>query len=110
MSSDVECITAKSSIEAGMASEHGSSKRDSLDAGKAGRANFISGVELSADTNNRKVNDAESDMSMIHNLDGSLDDTEGRLKSNNSQYSDSDTYDGRLTGSIDDTTVRLDNS
>ena len=39
MSSDVERITVKSSVEAGMSSGHGSSKRDSLDAGKSGRVN-----------------------------------------------------------------------
>ena len=49
-------------------------------------------------------------MLMRHNLNDILDDTVGKLKSNNRQCSDSDTYDGRLTGSIDDTTVRLDNS
>ena len=59
-SSDVERITVKSSVESGISSGHGSSKRDSLDAGKSGRVNCISGVELSADT--RKVDDAESDI------------------------------------------------
>ena len=37
---------------------------------------------------------SESDMSMRYYLDGSLGDTAGRLKSNDSQYSDRDTHDG----------------
>ena len=107
-SSDVERITVKSSVEPGMSSVHGSSKRDSLDTGKSGRVKCILGVELSADT--RMVDDAESDMSMRYNLDGSLNDTVGKLKSNNRLCSDSDTYDGRLIGSLDDTAGRLDDS
>ena len=78
---DVECITVKSSVEAGMSSGHGSSKRDSLDAGKSGGVNCISGVDLRADI--RKVNDAESDMLMRLNLNDILDDTVGKLELNN---------------------------
>ena len=49
-------------------------------------------------------------MLMRHNLNDILDDTVGKLKSNNRQCSDSDTYDGRLVGSLDDTAGRLGDS
>ena len=53
---------------------------------------------------------SESDISMRHYLDGSLNDTAGRLKSNGSQYSDRDMHDGSRDGDRDDTAGRPDNS
>ena len=53
---------------------------------------------------------SESDLYMGHNFDGSLDDTAGRLKSNDSQCSDRDMYDGSQDGDCHDTTRRLNNS
>ena len=49
-------------------------------------------------------------MPMRHNLDSSLDDTVGRLKSNDSQCSDIDMYDGSQDSDHHDTDRRLDNS